>query len=124
MRAHLRYLILGLSLLFFAPILNVGAVNINKADAETLQRRLQGIGPVKSQATVDYRKKQGPYINLNDLLKVEDIGPKLLEKNDNSLSLNRGVSKTEKVEKPLCGSKPNNRQVPRNHQRRSRQKTT
>ncbi len=99
MRTSLHYLILGLSLLFATPSLYAEVVNINKADSETLQSHLQGIGPVKSQAIVDYRKKHGPYKSLDDLLKVEGIGSKLLEKNKNSLSLNRGASKTDKVEK-------------------------
>ena len=99
MRALLQFLAIGFSLVFASPSLYAEVVNLNKADAETLQKHLQGIGPVKSQAIVDYRKKHGSYKNLDDLLKVEGIGPKLLEKNQKNLSLNRGVSKTEKQEK-------------------------
>ena len=33
-----------------------GPVNINTADAKTLARELDGIGPAKAQAIVDYRQ--------------------------------------------------------------------
>ena len=46
-----------------AALLPVGAwagpVNINTADAKTLARELDGIGPAKAQAIVDYRQKNG-----------------------------------------------------------------
>lgn len=105
MKAKLQYLILGLFLLFAAPTLLAEVVNINKADAETLQQNLQGIGSVKSKAIVDYRKKHGTYKNLDELLKVEGIGPKTLEKNKKNLSLTKGVSKPTTTDKPKSKTK-------------------
>jgi competence protein ComEA len=97
-----RHLILGLSLLLTTPALFAEVVNINKADSATLQQHLKGIGPVKSEAIVDYRKKHGSFKSLDDLLKVQGVGPSLLEKNKKNLSVNRGVSKTSTTQKPAA----------------------
>ena len=51
-----------------------GPVNINTADAKTLAKELDGIGPAKAQAIVDYRQKNGSFKTADDLLKVEGIG--------------------------------------------------
>lgn len=66
---------------------NLQSVNINSADAATLDRLLQGIGPAKAEAIVRYRKEHGPFKRLEDLEKVKGIGPKLLEKNRNVIRL-------------------------------------
>jgi competence protein ComEA len=58
-----------------------GPVNLNSADAATLARELDGIGPAKAQAIVDFRQKNGPFKSPEDLLKVDGIGDKVLEQN-------------------------------------------
>lgn len=50
------------------------AVNINTATQAELET-LQGIGPVKAKAIVDYRKKNGPFKSPGELEKVNGIGP-------------------------------------------------
>lgn len=55
------------------------AVNLNTATPEELQT-LNGIGPVKAQAIVDYRKKNGQFKTVDELQNVEGIGPATLEK--------------------------------------------
>ena len=45
-----------------------GPVNVNKADAETIARELQGVGPSKARAIVEYRETNGPFESVNDLL--------------------------------------------------------
>lgn len=49
-------------------------VNINTATKDQLDG-LKGIGPVKAQAIVDYRTKNGPFKTVDDLEKVPGIGP-------------------------------------------------
>lgn len=55
-------------------------ININTADAETLQT-LKGIGPKRAKAIIDYRQNKGPFEELEDFMKVKGIGPKTFEKN-------------------------------------------
>ncbi len=64
-----------------------GPVNVNKADAETIARELQGVGPSKARAIVEYRETNGPFESVNDLLKVQGIGPKVLEDNRQNILL-------------------------------------
>lgn len=56
----------------------LGLININHADAATLQR-LPGIGPVISQAIIDYRNQHGPFRSVEELINVKGIGPKKME---------------------------------------------
>ena len=58
-----------------------GPVNVNTADASTLAQELDGIGPSKAQAIVEYRQKNGPFKSPDDLLKVQGIGEKVLDQN-------------------------------------------
>lgn len=55
-------------------------VDINTADAATLAQSINGIGPSKAQAIVDYRDANGPYATLDDLVKVQGIGFKTLDR--------------------------------------------
>jgi len=53
-------------------------VNINTADAWLLAA-LPGIGDVRAQAIVAYRRENGPFRDVNELLKVAGIGNATLE---------------------------------------------
>ena len=53
-------------------------IDINRAEVWLLEA-LDGIGPAKAQAIVDYRKQNGPFRNINELTKVEGIGPTIYE---------------------------------------------
>ncbi|MFC2002550.1 helix-hairpin-helix domain-containing protein [Chloroflexota bacterium] len=48
-------------------------VDINQAEAWLLMA-LPGIGEARAEAIVDYRRRNGPFRNINELTKVEDIG--------------------------------------------------
>ena len=67
----MQRLLLFLVALFFSA-LAFAAVNINTATREELDA-LPGIGPVKSQAIVDYRKANGPFKTPEDIMKVNGI---------------------------------------------------
>lgn len=63
-------------------------VDLNQADAATLQRELAGIGEAKAQAIVAYRESNGPFSSIDELLEVKGIGKAILEKNREKLQLN------------------------------------
>jgi competence protein ComEA len=48
-------------------------IDINRAEAWLLEA-LPGIGEVRAQAIIDYRRQNGPFQNINELTKVEGIG--------------------------------------------------
>lgn len=56
-----------------------GKVNINNADVERL-KTLQGIGDSKAKLIIEYREKNGSFKNVDELLNVDGIGSKTLEK--------------------------------------------
>ena len=68
---------LGLSL----GALAAEKVNINSADAATLDRVLVNVGPAKAEAIVAYRKQNGPFRSAEQLAQVDGIGLKTVERN-------------------------------------------
>jgi competence protein ComEA len=53
-------------------------ININTASASELDA-LPGIGEVLSQAIVDYRTQNGPFVSVDDLQSVSGIGPSTMD---------------------------------------------
>jgi len=77
MKKFIRPFVLALAL---APLAALAEpVDINSADAAQLEK-LNGIGPAKAKAIVDYRSKHGPFQKVEDLENVPGIGPKMMEK--------------------------------------------
>lgn len=60
-------------------------ININEADEKQLEK-LPGIGPSKAKRIIEYREKNGKFKSLDELLNVNGIGPKTLEKIENYLA--------------------------------------
>lgn len=56
-------------------------VDLNNADAATLQRELAGVGEAKAKAIVAYRDSNGPFSSIDELLEVKGIGKAILDKN-------------------------------------------
>ncbi len=54
-------------------------IDINRADVWLLEA-LTGIGPTLAQRIVDYREQNGPFLNINELTKVEGIGTTIYER--------------------------------------------
>ena len=70
-----------------------GPVDINKADAKTIAKELDGIGLSRAQAIVEYREKNGAFKSLDDLKKVKGIGAKTLEQNRSNIRLENSETK-------------------------------
>lgn len=63
-------------------------VDLNSADAPTLQRELAGVGEAKAKAIVIYRETNGPFSSVDELLEVKGIGKAILDKNRERLEVN------------------------------------
>ncbi len=62
-------------------------VNINTAEAETLQKQLYGIGKGKADAIVAYREANGEFTSIDELIEVKGIGKALLDKNRDRVAI-------------------------------------
>ena len=56
-----------------------GSVNINSANSAQLQT-LYGVGPMKAQEILKYRKAHGGFKTVDELVNVKGIGPKTMIK--------------------------------------------
>jgi len=88
-----------------------GPVNVNTADAPTLAKELDGIGPAKAEAIVEYRQKNGPFRAAEDLLKVQGIGERVLEQNRANLRFSGAGPAPAAAKPPAAAQKkpPTNR---------------
>ncbi len=91
---------LALSLLLATSAFAADKVNINTADAVTIDAVLLNVGPAKAQAIVDYRKANGVFKSAEELAMVKGIGLKTVEKNRDRIELGR----TAPAQKPAAGA--------------------
>ncbi|MCC7247950.1 MAG: ComEA family DNA-binding protein [Lysobacter sp.] len=82
---------LALSLALAGSALAGERVNINTADAATLDRVLVNVGPAKAQAIVAYRKQNGAFRSAEQLAQVQGIGLKTVEKNREMILIGGGA---------------------------------
>jgi competence protein ComEA len=61
-------------------------IRLNSATSEQLQQ-LSGIGEKKAEAILQYRQQHGKFKTVDELQQVKGIGPKLLQKNKDRLTL-------------------------------------
>ncbi len=81
---------------FFAATALVYAatlVNINTADLTTLET-LNGIGPSKGQAIIDYRTQHGAFAKIEDIQNVSGIGPSTYANIKDSITVGDTVPQT------------------------------
>ena len=76
----IRNVLVASFLSVFFSLSHAAPVNINTADAATLAQGVSGIGPSKAQAIVDYRTANGSFASIDDLVKVQGIGFKTLDR--------------------------------------------
>jgi len=63
-----------------------GRININTATVEELSQ-LSGIGGAYAERIVVYREAHGGFKNLNELKNVKGIGPKILARNMDKITI-------------------------------------
>lgn len=78
-------------LLALSGSLWAGTIDINTADAKALEA-LNGIGPAKAQAIVDYRTQNGPFKSVDDLAKVPGIKAATVDKNRDLATVGGGAA--------------------------------
>ena len=88
----MKKLLLGLCAYLILTSAALAAVNLNTATKEELDG-VNGIGPVKAQAILDHRKKNGPFKSVNELQNVKGFGDKSVDKVRSELTV--GSSKSE-----------------------------
>lgn len=76
-------------------------VNINTADAATIDRVLLNVGPSKAEAIVAYRKQNGAFKSAEQLAQVKGIGLKTVEKNRDRIVVSGGAAPAQKPAKKL-----------------------
>jgi len=89
-----------LSLVLCGTAIAAESVNINTADAATLDRVLVNIGPSKAEAIVAYRKTNGPFRSADQLAQVPGIGLKTVEKNKDRIALGGGTPAAAATARP------------------------
>ncbi len=91
---YLHTLALACALFLTAPAF-AEIVNINKADAAALAQNLNGIGEAKAQKIIEYREQHGDFQSIDELANVPGIGAKTVDRNRDSISLDKGVTKVD-----------------------------
>jgi competence protein ComEA len=89
---------LALSLLLATSAFAADKVNINTADAATIDQVLLNIGPAKAKAIVEYRKANGAFKSPEELAMVKGVGLKTVEKNRGRIE----VGRTAATQKPAA----------------------
>jgi competence protein ComEA len=74
-----------------SPAVLAESVNINTADAQALAQVLDGVGPAKAKAIIEYRQTNGPFKTVDDLERVPGIGKSTMEKNRSRMSVEEGA---------------------------------
>ena len=106
MKKEYRALVQALVASLLPAIAWAAPVNINTADAATLARDLDGIGPAKAQAIVEYRQQNGSFRSTEDLLKVQGIGERVLEQNRDNIRLDKAGPAPAAGKSPPAAKKP------------------
>lgn len=84
--------LLALVLFAFAPVLFAEPLDINTATVEQIDATLAGVGKAKAEAIVKDREQNGPFKSVDDLVRVKGIGPSILAKNRDKITVGTGVS--------------------------------
>ncbi len=71
-------------------VIFAGPVDINSADAETIARELDGVGPARARAIVEYRDNYGKFRSAAEITNVNGIGQHVLTANEGNILVDQG----------------------------------
>lgn len=83
---------IALALVIGLPAFAATPVNVNKADATTIAKALDGIGQAKAVAIVAYRDEHGPFKSAAELTQVKGIGQSIVDRNHDAILLSGGAA--------------------------------
>jgi competence protein ComEA len=87
MKKSVSLLSLLLAALLAGPAVAGEQVDINSADAATLDRVLDGVGPSKAEAIVAHREQHGAFRSIDELADVKGIGLATIEQNRDRITV-------------------------------------
>lgn len=88
--------IVAMVLLLCSTLSWADPININTADAKTLET-IKGIGAKKAAAIVAYRDKHGNFTSVDELTKVKGISAAMVKKNHEMLTVGDAVTEAPKA---------------------------
>ncbi len=74
----MKKLFLTIATLFVFSGFSYAGININTATQSELET-LQGIGPAKAKAIIEYREEKGPFESKDDLVNVDGVGAGIIK---------------------------------------------
>mgnify|MGYP001044551672 CR=1 FL=1 len=81
---NLIFIVAAISI-FFSAATSAQPVDINTAGPEILAESIDGVGPKRAEAIIEYRDQHGAFKNVGELKNIKGIGPVLIEKNRDNL---------------------------------------
>lgn len=100
----MKRLLLAFIVFFAFSCIGTAAVNLNTASKEELET-VNGIGPQKAEAILEYRRRNGPFKKVDDLKKVSGFGDKSVKNMRSELSVDpaapAGKAEAKKEAKPV-----------------------
>ena len=73
--------------ILMVSVLSDELVNINDVSVEELENSLTGVGPKQAMARIEYIETNGPFFSAEELIKVNGVDQKTLEKNKENIQV-------------------------------------